>query len=152
MAITVLGFPLGWLNIMGDGAATPIDVEGSTLLKLTLHTATMAADRDVWDFQNDLTDELGTALGYTAGGVTLTNVALSYDSATDQIRLDFDDPGWTFTGAGPTWRYGVVWINTAGAASTDPLMLLLDWGASQTVSGVYSITVDTAGIYAFDMT
>jgi hypothetical protein len=148
VAITVTGFPLGWLDVLENN----IDVEGSTLLRLTLHTATMAADRDTWRFESSLTDELATAVGYTAGGVTLTNVTWTFDATTDQVRLDFDDPSWTFTGAGPTWRYGVVWINTAGADTTDPLLLLLDWGASQTVSGVYTLTIDAAGIYALDFT
>lgn len=151
MAITVTAYPLGWLQVLGDGAATPIDIESSTL-KLTLHTSTYAPNRDTDDFFNDATNELGTALGYTAGGVTLSGVALSYDTATDQIRLDFNDPTWTFTGGGPTWRYGVVWIDTAGASSTDPLLLLLDWGVNQTVDGVYTLTIDPAGIYAIDMT
>jgi hypothetical protein len=148
MAITVTAFPLGWVNMLEQN----IDVEGANTLRLTLHTTTMAANVDTWDFEADLTDELTTAVGYTVGGVTLTNVTWSHDATTDQIRLDFDDPSWTFTGAGPTWRYGVVWINTAGADTTDPLLLLLDWGASQTVSGVYTITLDAAGIYAIDMT
>lgn len=146
MAITVLGFPLGWQNTQTVG----IDLDGATW-KLALATATYTPDRDVHDFYNDLTNELGTASGYTAGGVTLTGVAITYDSASDQVRLDFNDPSWTFS-ASVTWRYGVAYIDTAGASSTDPLMLLLDWGTSQTVSGVYSVTVDPAGIFAHDYT
>lgn len=147
MAITVTAFPQGWLNVF----QAPLDIEASTV-KMTLHTSTFAPNPDTMDFANDLTNELTTAVGYTAGGVTLTGVAMTYDSATDQIRLDFNDPSWTFTGAGPTWRYAVVSIDTAGATSTDPLLLWLDWGSSQTVSGAYSIAVDPTGIYAIDMT
>lgn len=147
MAIAVSAFPLGWLNVLEQN----IDVEGANTLRLTLHTATMTPDRDTWDFEADLTNELSTANGYTVGGVTLTNVTWSFDAASDQIRLDFDDPSWTFS-ADQTWRYGVVWINTAGADTTDPLLLLLDWGSSQTVQGVYTLTLDSAGIYALDFT
>lgn len=144
MAITVTGFPLGWIAAMKAG----IDFDGATW-KLSLHTATFTPDRDTQDFQNDLSNELSAANGYSTK--TLSNVALNYDTASDQIRLDFDDVSWTFT-ADQTWRYGVVWIDTAGASTTDPLMLLLDWGSSQTVSGVYTITLDATGIYAIDMT
>lgn len=146
MAITVTAFPLGWLNVF----QAPLDIEASTL-KLTLHTSTFTPVTDTMDFYNDLTNELSTASGYTAGGVTLASVAMTYDTGTDQIRLDFADPSWTFSGS-VTWRYGVIYIDTAGASTTDPLLLLLDWGTSQTVSGVYTVTVDTTGIYAIDMT
>lgn len=146
MAITVTGYPLGWQNCL----TSAIDLDAATW-KLALATATYTPNRDTHDFYNDLTNELGTANGYTAGGVTLTGVALAYDATSDQVRLDFNDPTWTFS-ADVTFRYGVVYIDTAGASSTDPLMLLLDWGSSQTVSGVYTITVDSTGIFAIDFT
>jgi hypothetical protein len=146
MAITVTGYPLGWQNCFTAG----IDMDAATW-KLALATTTYTPDRDTHDFYNDLTNELATANGYTSGGVTLTGVAFSYDAASDQVRLDFNDPSWTFSSS-VTWRYGVAYIDTAGAATTDPLMLLLDWGSSQTVSGVYTITVDATGIYAIDFT
>jgi hypothetical protein len=120
-------------------------------LTITLHTSTYAPDRDLHDFFNDATNELTTANGYTAGGIALAAVALTFDSATDQIRLDFTDPSWTFS-ANVTFRYGVIWYNTAGASTTDPLLLLLTWDADQTVQGVYTLQLDAAGIYAIDMT
>jgi hypothetical protein len=146
VAITVLGYPLGWMNAWTVG----IDMDAATW-KLALATSTYTPDRDTHDFYNDLTNELATANGYTAGGVTLGSVTITYDSATDQVRLDSADPSWTFS-ASVTWRYGVAYIDTAGASTTDPLMLLLDWATSQTVSGVYSVTVDPAGWYAVDFT
>lgn len=146
MAITVTGFPLGWMSVLTSG----IDLDAATW-KLALATATYTPNRDTHDFYNDLTNELATANGYTAGGVTVTGAALSYDAASDQVRLDWNDPSWTFS-ADVTWRYGVMYIDTAGAASTDPLMLLLDWGSSQTVSGTYTVTIDATGLYAIDFT
>lgn len=146
MAITVTGYPLGWQNVFQTG----IDMDAATW-KLALATTTYTPDRDTHDFYNDLTNELATASGYTSGGVTLGSPTFSYDAASDQVRLDFADPSWTFS-ASVTWRYGVVYIDTAGASSTDPLMLLLDWGSSQTVSGVYSVTIDPTGLYAIDFT
>lgn len=146
MAITVTGYPLGWQNVFQTG----IDMDAATW-KLALATTSYTPDRDTHDFYNDLTNELSTASGYTAGGVTLGSPTFSYDSASDQVRLDFSDPSWTFSSS-VTWRYGVIYIDTAGASTTDPLMLLLDWGASQTVSGVYSVTIDATGLYAIDFT
>jgi hypothetical protein len=146
VAITVTGYPLGWMHCMTTG----IDLDAATW-KLALATSTYTPDRDTHDFYNDLTNELSTANGYTSGGATLASPAFSYDAASDQVRLDFTDPSWTFTSS-VTWRYGVAYIDTAGASSTDPLMLLLDWGSSQTVSGVYSVTIDATGLFAIDFT
>lgn len=146
MAITVTGYPLGWQNCFSAG----IDMDAATW-KLALATSSYTPDRDTHDFYNDLTNELATANGYTAGGVTLTGIAFSYDATSNQVRLDFADPSWTFSGS-VTFRYGIAYIDTAGASTTDPLMLLLDWGTSQTVSGVYTITVAATGIYAIDFT
>lgn len=146
MAITVTSFPLGWMHCMTNG----IDLDAATW-KLALLTTTFTPAPDTMDFYNDLTNELATANGYIAGGVTLTGVAFSYDATSDQVRMDHADPSWTFSSS-VTWRYGVEYIDTAGAGTTDPLMLLLDWGSSQTVSGVYTITLDAAGIFAIDFT
>jgi hypothetical protein len=146
VAITTVGYGLGWMTCWTTG----IDIDGATW-KLALATSTYTPNVDTHNFVSSLTNELSTANGYTAGGVTLASITMTYDSATDQVRLDSADPSWTFSGS-VTWRYGVAYIDTAGASTTDPLMLLLDWATSQTVSGVYSITVDPAGWYAVDFT
>lgn len=146
MAITVAGYPLGWQACWTAG----IDLDAATW-KIALSTATFTPDRDTMDFYNDVTNELATASGYTVGGATLASPAVTYDSASDQVRFDFTDPSWTFS-ANVTWRYGNVYIDTAGASSTDPLMCLVDWGTSQTVSGVYTINLDPAGLFALDFT
>lgn len=144
MAITVTGFPLGWKHCFETG----IDLDAATW-KFALATATFTPATDTQDFYNDLTNELSTANGYTSGGAALASPAWSYDATSGQLRLDFTDPSWTFSSS-VTWRYGIAYIDTAGASSTDPLMLLADWGASQTVSGVYSVTVEATGLWAFD--
>lgn len=146
MAITVTGYPLGWMHTQQAG----IDLDGATW-KLGLAAAAYTPNRDTHDFYNDITNELPTQDGYTAGGVTLGGFTITYDSASDQTRYDFGDPTWTFSAA-VTWRYGFAYIDTAGASSTDPLMILLDWGTSQTVSGIYTVTLDATGIFAIDFT
>ena len=143
MAITVSGYPLGWLNVWEQN----IDLKGATTLRMSLHTSSYTPNLNTQDFQDDLTAEVAGGTGYSVA--TLTNVALAHDATTDQVRLDFDDVAWTFS-TDTSWRYAVVWVNTAGAASTDPLLLLLDWGSTQTTSGLYTITLDSTGILAFD--
>lgn len=146
MAITVVGFGQGFLAALKAG----VDFDAATY-KLTLHTSTFTPNVDTMTFQSDLTNEVASGSGYTTGGVTLSGLALTYDATSDQVRWDFTDPAWTFTGA-VSWRYGVVWIDTAGASTTDPLMFLLDWGTTNTVSTAYTLTLDPAGLYAIDFT
>lgn len=49
--------------------------------KLTLHTSAYTPNLDTHDYVDDLTNELGTAGGYTAGGFTLSMVAPAFTAA-----------------------------------------------------------------------
>ena len=148
MAITTTWYGLGLQKI----AEQTLDWEGSTLLRLALVLDTYTPDRDTHDFRDDFTAfELSNASGYTTGGATITNPAISYDAASDQVRFDCDDISWTFTAA-RTWRYGVLYENTGGADSTDPLIALLTWDANQTVSPAHTLTIDAAGLLYLDTT
>jgi hypothetical protein len=147
MAITVTWYGLGLLSLMD----TPTDLEQITL-NLALVTDGYTPNRDTDDFRNDFTgSEVANGNGYTTGGVTLGGVAWSYDSGSDQVRLDCNDPSWTFT-ASKTWRYGVGYIDTGGADSTDPLIFLLTWDSNQSVSTSYTLTIDAAGLLYLDTT
>lgn len=147
MAITVSWFGLGLQYLLDQ----PSDLEGVTV-KLALVTSSYTPDRDTHDFWDDVSaNEVANGNGYSTGGVTLTSVLWSYDSASDQVRLDFDDVSWTFT-AGKTWLYGIVYIDTGGASSTDPVIALLTWDTSQTVSTAYTLQIDAAGLLYIDTT
>jgi hypothetical protein len=71
------------------------------------------------DFRDDVTGEV-TGTGYTAGGITLTNVAATYDAASDRVKVDADDAEFgTVTLSGVTAV--VVYLST-GAAATDRIL------------------------------
>ena len=53
----------------------------SDALKWTLHTSTYAPNFDTHVFQSDLTNELGTAGGYTAGGLAIASPTMTYTAA-----------------------------------------------------------------------
>jgi hypothetical protein len=149
VAITVALYGLTQEKVVEQAGADVNILSGTA--KLSLHTATYVPNRDTDDFFNDATNELAAGGGYTAGGETLGSKTVTYDSASDQVRFDAADVTWTFT-ASKTWRYGVGYIDTAGAATTDPLYFLLTWDSDQTVSTPYTLQWDAAGILFWDTT
>jgi hypothetical protein len=118
-------------------------------IKVALCTSAYTPDQDTHDFFNDVTNEI-TGTGYTAGGVTTTTPTVTYDTATDEIRLDCDDPSWssaTFTAR------VAVWYKSTGTASTSPLIGYMDFGADQSVSsGAFTIQLDSTGAFKADAT
>lgn len=132
-------------------ATGSVDLDTDTF-KLMLVDNSNAPDLDADDFRDDrTTGELANGSGYSTGGVTLASVAVTYDSASDQVRFDHADPSWTFT-ASKTWRYGDVYKSRGGAASADELVANLDWGADQTVNTAYTLQIDSAGLLYIDVT
>lgn len=149
MAITVSFYGLTMEKI-AEQVGNDVNYLTGTV-KLSLHTNTYAPNRDTDDFFNDATNELAGGNGYTAGGETAGGKTITYDSASDQVRWDLNDVQWLFT-ASKTWRNGVLYIDTAGASSTDPLYALLAWDSDQTVSTTYTLQIDAAGLLFIDTT
>lgn len=155
MAITVAFYGLTMEKIaegasVASGAAADVDFLGG-VVQLSLHTNSYTPNRDTDDFFNDATNEVANGNGYATGGVTMGGKTITYDSASDQVRWDANDVSWTFT-ASKTWRVGVIWVNTAGASTTDPLYANLVWDSDQTVSTSYTLQWDSAGILFIDTT
>lgn len=111
---------------------TPV-VPTTDTIKVALLTSSYAPNYDTHDFYDDITNELTTTGGYTAGGVTLTGVAVGLDTAGDFGYIDFDDAVWAALTA--TFRYALVYKST-GTPSTSPLIELIDFGANETPAGV----------------
>jgi hypothetical protein len=133
---------------MIDGSA-PI-VWSSATIKVAQTTSAYTPNNDTHDFFNDVTNEI-TGTGYTAGGSTLGSKTSTYDTATDQIRLDAADTSWASSTL--TARRAVVWDDTAGASTTDPVMGWVDYGADvSTTNGTFQITWDATGIIVYDVT
>jgi hypothetical protein len=122
--------------------ANVIDFDSDTI-KVALATASYTPDQDTHDFFNDVTNEI-TGTGYTAGGATLAGKAVTYDTATNEVRWDASDTSWstaTFTA-----RYAIVYKDT-GSAATSPLIALIDFGANVSVTaGTFLITWAATGI------
>jgi hypothetical protein len=133
---------------MIDGS-TPI-VWTTASLKVALTTSTYTPNQDTHHFFSDITNEI-TGTGYTAGGATLGSPTTTYDTASDQIRLDAADTSWTTSTL--TARDAIVWCDTAGASTTDPVIGWVNFGADvSTTAGTFQITWDSTGIVVYDVT
>jgi hypothetical protein len=97
----------------------------STTFKTTLHnsTYTFAATHSVYA---DLTNELSTANGYTAGGTTMTGVSWDHSGAT--ATFDTADTQWVASGGSITARRAVIRAIGTFNSQVDPLVasVLLD--------------------------
>jgi hypothetical protein len=124
-----------------DGTAV-VDWNTDTM-KVAQTTSSYAPAQDTDDFFNDVTNEI-TGTGYTAGGAALGTLTATYDTASNEIRLDAADTQWTSSSF--TARIAVVYKST-GTASTSPLVSYIDYGGDETVSsGTFTIQYDSTGV------
>lgn len=116
-------------------------------ITVTLHTSTYTPNQDTHVFQSDLTNELANGNGYTTGGIVLSSKTTAYDTTSNETRLDAADVTWTFSGGvAKAFQYAVVWSNTAGASTTDPLLGYVNLGAQSVTDTTFTIQWDTTGV------
>ena len=72
-----------------------IDLDTHTF-KVQLHSSTFVPSAENDAVRADLSDELATAVGYTAAGATLANV--TWTRSTTTVTLDADNVTWTAAG------------------------------------------------------
>lgn len=121
-------------------------------IKTALFVVGLTVDIDTQDFFNDVSaNEVAATGGYTATGTALGSKAATYDTATDQIRLDAADATWTSSTI--TARYAITYNSTPGTAATNPILSFLNFGADvATTNGTFLITWDVTGIIVYDVT
>lgn len=132
-----------------DGTAVT-DWDTDTI-KGSLHTAyTYAPDTHTFFADAGVSSTEITGTGYTAGGATLGTKTATYDTATDQIRLDAADTSWTTSTLSAT---DAIVRKDTGVAATSPLIAGIDFGATvSTTAGTFQITWDSTGIWIHDIT
>lgn len=138
------------LRQMGNnGTVTDLDAD---TIKMLLVNATYAALSDATkqghEFRSDVTaNEVAASGTYATGGPTLA----AKTSAQSAGTYTFDntvDP--SFTGATITASGAVIYQDTAGADTTDPLIAYLDFGGSQSVvGGTFTVQFNASGIFTF---
>ena len=116
---------------------------GSDTLKVLLtNTAPSLSNTQ----KSDISGELSTANGYTAGGATITVTSSAQSSGL--YTLIASDVSWSASGGsiGP-FRWAVVYNDSA---TNDELIGYIDYGYSITVASGQTFTVDfdqTSGLY-----
>ena len=140
MAITANWYTNAMIGQFGATAARRVDWVTDTI-NVALCTVAYVPDQDANVFFSDVTNELPTAGGYTAGGLALAGKSVVVDNPTNETRLKGGSSIW-----GPpatfTCRIAVIYKST-GAAGTSPLLGWVNFGGDETVSsGTFTIAWD----------
>lgn len=114
----------------GATAARRMDWVGDTI-NVMLTASTYTEDLDAHDFRNDVTNEV-TGTNYSAGGIALSGKTLTYDSASNESRMDANDP--TFTNITVSGIRKAVFYKVVGTAATDPVLFIYVFDGDQTVA------------------
>jgi hypothetical protein len=89
--------------------------------KITLHTSSWTPNNSTNEVFADVTNELSTANGYTAGGITLSSVALTQTAGV--VKFTSAAAVWTASGGSiPAWRYAVVRAVGTLNGKVDPIV------------------------------
>lgn len=89
--------------------------------KLSLHTSAWTPVNSTNEVFADVTNELTTANGYTAGGITLGSVTLTQTAGV--VKFTSAAAVWTAAGGSiPAWRYGVVRAVGTLNGKVDPIV------------------------------
>jgi len=120
-----------------------IDLDTDTI-KIMLTTSSYTPNIDTHTKRSDITNEV-SGTGYTAGGATLANKAVTADNTNDRGVFDADDVSWTTSTI--TARYAVLYKSRGGASSADELIMYLDFSTDYTsTAGTFLITWNASGI------
>ncbi|MEY2930158.1 MAG: hypothetical protein RL033_907 [Pseudomonadota bacterium] len=119
-----------------------IDFDTATV-KCMLASSSYTPDQDVHRYKSSITNEV-TGTGYTAGGVTLSGKTVTYNTSTNTLTLDANDPVWTASTF--TARFGIFYVST-GVDATSPLLCYYDFETDQSVVGnSFTIQLPATGL------
>lgn len=127
-----------------------IDLEGNTI-KAMLVTTAYTADKDTHATRSDIDGIAGaeaSGSGYSAGGQTVDNVAVTQDDTNDRANVDFDDE--TFSAITVNDVKGYILYKSTGVAATDVLICYIEFteGAQSTVAGNFVIQPPAGGAFS----
>lgn len=119
-----------------------IDLDTDTI-KVALVTSSYTPDQDAHDFFDDVTNEV-SGTGYSAGGATLANKAVTQDNTGNKGVFDADDVTWSTS---TITARGAVLYKSTGTASTSALICYIDFGSDKSsAGGNFTIQWNASGI------
>lgn len=115
-----------------------VDLDTDTF-KILLTTSAYTPNQDTDAYRNAVTNEV-VGTGYTAGGVTLAGVSVTYDAATNEIRVSWTSPAWASSTI--TARTAVIYKSRGGASSADELVAYCTEATDITsTAGTFTVTL-----------
>lgn len=134
-------------HVGGHLQAGDIDWAGGDTIRLALTTSAYAVSQGNDEFFDDVTHELTTGGGYTAGGDALTGLALSYDAVTREERFIADNYALAALTPSSAFRYGIVY-DDSGSPATSILIAYINFGADQNPAGLpFAIQWASTGVW-----
>lgn len=122
-----------------------IDLDSDTI-KCMMCTSAYTPDQDAHQYKSSVTNEI-SGPGYTAGGVAISPLTVSYNATTNVLSFDGADASWS--AATLTARYAVVYDSTPSTDATRPLIGYVDFGADVTsTASTFAVVWDASGIGA----
>lgn len=120
-----------------------VDLDTDTL-KVMLCTSSYTPDQDTHQYKSSVTNEV-TGTGYTATGVALSSVVVSYTAGTNTLAVDAADSSWATSTI--TARYAVIYDASPASDATRPLIGYVDFGADvSSTAATFTIQWDAGGI------
>src|SRR4051812_2730284 len=90
MAVTAFWYGLAFSSTFNK------EVDWNTdTVKTVLTTSSYTENQDTHDYYNDITNELTTAGGYTAGGVTISPLSFVYTGGSNLWQINGSNAAWT---------------------------------------------------------
>lgn len=124
---------------------TPLDMDSDTFkIMLVTSSYTFSAAHTQ---KSDITNELSTANGYTAGGATLSGLVFSQTGGV--AKWDANDVSWTASGGNLVFRRGIIYDDTS-AGDLLVCSILFDTSPADitVLSGnTWTITWSASGIF-----
>lgn len=128
-------------------AANTINLVTDTI-KVLLVTASYTPDQDLDVYLSDIDNEVAAGGGYTTGGITLANKAVSVDLVNNRAKFTADAATWA---AATLTARGAILYKDTGVAGTSTLITYKDFGSDKTASGGdFTIDWDATGIIRFE--